>query len=85
MVSAATALRWSRTINQRVAAIDSGDGNGDCSDDGEGDHGGSSNRGDGSADSAPPPRADLLMFWRAYTKLGFAIKPMAWRKFLGGH
>jgi hypothetical protein len=33
MVSAATALRWSQTINQRAAAIDSNDGNGDCGDD----------------------------------------------------
>ena len=51
MVSAATALRWSQTINQRVAAIDSGDGNGDCGNDGDGNRGGSSNGSDGGADS----------------------------------
>jgi hypothetical protein len=51
MVSAATALCWSQTINQRAALIDSGNGNGDCGDDGDGDHGGSSNGGNGGADS----------------------------------
>jgi hypothetical protein len=65
MVSAATALSWSQTINQRAAAIDSGDENGDCGDDGDGDRGGSSDGGDGGANSAPPPRANLLMFWQA--------------------
>ncbi len=85
MVSAATALCWSQTINQRAAAIDSGIGNSDCGDDRDGDRGCSSDSGNGGADSAPPPRADLLTFWQAYTKLGFAIKPTARRKFLGGH
>jgi hypothetical protein len=52
MVSAATALRWSQTINQKAAAIDSGNRNGDCGDDGDGDPGGSSNSGDDGADSS---------------------------------
>jgi hypothetical protein len=51
MVSAATALRWSQTINQRAAAIDSGNGNSNCGDDGDGNRGGSSDGGDGGADS----------------------------------
>ncbi len=51
MVSAATALRWSRTINQRAAAKNSGDGNCNCGDDGDGDRGGSSDGGDGGTDS----------------------------------
>jgi hypothetical protein len=51
MVSAATALSWSQTINQRVAAIDSGNGNDNCGDYGDGDRDGSSNGGDGGTNS----------------------------------
>jgi hypothetical protein len=51
MVSTATTLRWSQTINQRVAAIDSGNGNGDCGNDGYGDRGSSSDGGNGGTDS----------------------------------
>jgi hypothetical protein len=51
MVSTATALCWRQIINQRAAAIDSGDGNGYCGDNRDSNRGSSSNGGNGGANS----------------------------------